>query len=69
MRHSYIHPEPITLESGKAIDNLTIAYDTYGTMSEAGDNVVWVMHALTADSDVADWWPHTVEKGKFLDPE
>ena len=21
------------------------------------------------NSEVADWWPHTVEKGKFLDPE
>ncbi len=69
MRHKYIHPERITLESGKTIDNLTIAYDTYGTMSERGDNVVWVMHALTADSDVADWWPHTVEKDRFLDPD
>lgn len=27
------------------------------------------MHALTANSDVADWWPHTVEKGRFLDPD
>lgn len=38
-------------------------------MSPEKDNVIWVMHGLTANSDVADWWPHTVEKGKFLDPE
>ena len=30
---------------------------------------MWVCHALTANSDVADWWPHTVEKGAFLDPK
>ena len=69
MRQTYTHPDPITLESGRTIDKLTIAYDTFGTMSETGDNVIWVMHALTADSDVADWWPHTVESGRFLDPQ
>lgn len=48
---------------------LTIAYHTYGTLNSTRDNVVWVCHALTANSDVADWWPHTVEHGCFLDPE
>lgn len=68
MRQIYTHPEKFTLESGERIDNLTIAYHTYGKMSATGDNVVWVMHALTADSDVADWWPGTVTEGGFLDP-
>lgn len=31
--------------------------------------MVWVCHALTANSDVADWWPGTVAPGRFLDPE
>ena len=48
---------------------MEIAYDTFGTLNEAKDNVIWVCHALTANSDVADWWPHTVEQGRFLDPE
>lgn len=60
---------PLTLESGEVISELTVAYDTFGTLSDARDNVIWVCHALTANSDVADWWPHTVETGKFLDPE
>ncbi len=47
---------------------LQIAYHTFGTLSAAKDNVIWVCHALTANSDVADWWPHTVEAGRFLDP-
>ncbi len=47
---------------------MTIAYHTYGTLNSSHDNVVWVCHALTANSDVADWWPHTVEGGCFLDP-
>ena len=69
MRHYYTFPEPFELELGGKIENLTIAYDTYGTLAEGGGNAVWVCHALTATSDVADWWPHTVEKGAFLDPE
>lgn len=64
----YIHPEPFELELGGRLPHLRIAYHTYGTLSPARDNVVWVCHALTANSDVADWWPHTVEAGRFLDP-
>lgn len=50
------------------LEELTIAYCTYGQMSDSADNVVWVCHALTANSDVQDWWPHTVESGAILDP-
>jgi homoserine O-acetyltransferase len=50
------------------LPELTIAYHTYGKLNAARDNAVWVCHALTANSNVADWWPHTVETGRFLDP-
>ncbi len=66
---TYHHSEPLKLELGGEIKDLTIAYHTWGTLNEKKDNVIWVCHALTANSDVADWWPHTVEKGRFLDPE
>lgn len=65
----YRHNAPFRLERGGALPELTIAYHTYGKLNEKRDNVVWVCHALTADSDVAGWWPHTVESGAFLDPE
>lgn len=61
--------EPFRLECGAVLPELEIEYTTYGTLSPEKDNVIWVCHALTADSRVADWWPHTVEKGRFLDPE
>lgn len=65
----YLHiNEPFTLESGATLPSLTIAYHTYGTLSAAKDNVIWVCHALTANSDVADWWPGTVVEGGILDP-
>ena len=65
----YHHHEGLDLELGGRLDELTIAYHTYGKFNEARNNVVWVCHALTANSDVADWWPHTVEPDGFLNPE
>ena len=65
--HDLTHP--FGLELGGKIENLRIAYHTYGTLNASRDNVIWVCHALTANSDVADWWPHTVEAGRFLDPD
>ena len=68
MAEVYHHGEAITLESGAVLAEVDITYDTFGTLNQAKDNVIWVCHALTANSDVADWWPHTVEEGRFLDP-
>ena len=68
MAQVYHHSEAITLESGAILPEVDITYDTFGTLNAAKDNVIWVCHALTANSDVADWWPHTVEEGRFLDP-
>ncbi len=65
----YSHTEPFDLESGKKLGHIDIAYHTFGRLNESHSNVIWVCHALTANSDVADWWPHTVESGRFLDPE
>lgn len=62
----YKYDKPFKLENGEELPGLTIAYHTYGKFK--GDNVIWVCHALTANSDVADWWPNTVEQGRFLDP-
>lgn len=60
---------PFALECGVELPELKIAYHTYGTLSDKSDNVRWVCHALTASSDVADWWPGTVVRGGVLDPE
>lgn len=69
MYHIYKDPEPFITEGGDVLPELEIAYHTYGTINPTRDNIIWVCHALTADSEVAAWWPHTVESGKFLDPE
>lgn len=69
MTQFYKYDKEFELESGEKLPSLTIAYDTYGKRNADSSNVIWVCHALTANSDVADWWPHTVEQGCFLDPE
>ncbi|MDE6512700.1 MAG: homoserine O-acetyltransferase [Muribaculaceae bacterium] len=66
---NYHYPHPFRLESGATLPALDIAYHTFGRRNPDGSNVIWVCHALTANSDVADWWPNTVVPGGFLDPE
>lgn len=58
----------ITLESGRTLPKYHLAYTTYGKLNSAKDNAVWIFHALTANSDPADWWAGFVGKGKFFDP-
>jgi len=65
---TFCYPHPFVLESGVRLPELRIAYHTWGRLDARKENAVWVCHALTANSDVADWWPHTVEEGRFLDP-
>lgn len=63
------YDKPFELEKGGTLPCLEIAYHTYGKLNSDKSNCIWVCHALTANSEVADWWPHTVETGAFLDPE
>lgn len=65
----YLHiSHPFILESGSTLPDLTVAYNTYGELNEARDNVIWICHALTANSDAADWWPGLVGEGYTIDP-
>ena len=63
----YKYKQEFRTERGCRFPSLDIAYDTYGTLNETGDNVIWVCHALTASSDVASWWPGMVGDGLMLD--
>jgi homoserine O-acetyltransferase len=56
------------LEAGDHLEDLTIAYSTYGTLNEAKDNVVWICHALTANSEVNRWWGGLVGENCVIDP-
>ncbi len=62
------HPGAFALESGNVLQGYHLAYHTYGILNPARDNVVWVFHALTANSDPQAWWPGLVGPGCFFDP-
>ena len=64
----FTHNEPFILENGKVLPSLQIAYQTYGTLNKAKSNVIWVCHALTANSDAADWWKGLVGDNCLIDP-
>jgi homoserine O-acetyltransferase/O-succinyltransferase len=63
------HTEVFKLESGQTLAELNIAYSTIGKLSPKKDNVIWICHALTANSEVAGWWPGIIGEGKLYDPE
>ena len=46
-------PEPVHLDCGRELYPVRIAYETYGTMSPARDNVILVCHALSGDAHAA----------------
>ena len=66
---NYFHyNNAFTSEQGAILPGLTIAYHTYGTLNAEKNNVVWVCHALTSNSAVADWWPGVVGENTVIDP-
>ena len=67
--NSFKHTGGFTLESGFTFPEIEIAYTTYGKLNADKSNVVWVCHALTANSDAADWWDGVVGSNHVIDPE
>lgn len=59
MNHLY-YEQPFELECGESLPGIEVAYHVYGSLNEDKSNVVWVCHALTANSDAAHWWPGVV---------
>ena len=66
--HTFQHSSEFILESGDSFNSISIAYHTYGTLT-SNSKVIWVCHALTANSDVADWWNGLFGKGDLFDRE
>ena len=46
-------PHPLALDCGTTLHPVRIAYETYGTLSAARDNVILVCHALSGDAHAA----------------
>ena len=67
--HQYNYTKPFQLENGETLENLTIAYHTAGTLNPEKNNIIWVCHALTANSDVFDWWAGLFGENELFNPK
>jgi len=56
-------------ESGGVLEDVVVAYETWGTLSPNADNAVVICHALSGDSHAIGWWDRVVGPGKAIDTE
>ena len=71
-------PAPLPLDGGRALEGVQVAYEAYGSINAARDNVVLIAHALTGDHHVASphpitgkpgWWSRMVGPGLPIDTD
>ena len=71
-------PEPLLLDGGAMLDDVDIAYETYGELADDRSNAILVCHALTGDQYLASthpvtgkpgWWERMVGPGKPIDTD
>lgn len=66
---SYYHKSTeFALENGQVLPETDICYHTWGALNDSRDNVIWVCHAFTANSDAERWWPGMIGPGCLWDP-
>ena len=69
MTKTYHHKEPFHLDAGGVLPEVEIVYNTWGQLNEKKDNVIWICHALTANSDIEEWWPGMIGERHFINPK
>ena len=67
--HKLLIDKPFAFEAGGVLPRLEVAYHTSPRPYTEGEKVVWICHALTANSDAEDWWPQMVGPGKLIDTD
>ena len=75
--HTFATDRPFSLEGGGSLRNVTIAYETWGTLNDDASNAILVCHAWTGDSHAAGkggkghsdngWWDGLIGPGDAID--
>jgi len=65
----FFYNHPFVLASGEVLPQFTLGYQTFGNLNAQATNVIWVFHALTANTDVANWWNGVFGANKVLNPD
>lgn len=68
LERNYIHKGKFNLEAGGVLEDINIRYHT-SFESPAGKKVIWICHALTANSDPSEWWDTLVGPGLLFDTD
>ncbi|MGI9249157.1 MAG: homoserine O-acetyltransferase MetX [Woeseiaceae bacterium] len=61
-------PGGLVLENGELLQDVEIAYRTWGDPANGAENAILICHALTGSADVEAWWPNIIGEGKAFDP-
>ncbi|KAI8341998.1 homoserine O-acetyltransferase [Chlamydoabsidia padenii] len=56
-----------TLETGVVLNDVPIAWKSWGKLNDKGDNCMVICHALTGSADVEDWWGPLMGPRKAFD--
>lgn len=67
--YNFRHQSTFELELGETLPELNIQYSTAGNLNNSRNNVVWVFHALTANSNPFEWWGGLFGLNKFFSPD
>jgi len=70
-------PDKLVVDNGSELGPITVAYETYGELNAAKDNVLLIVHALTASAHAAGrhkpddkypgWWDVMIGPGRAFD--
>ncbi|MHA7099293.1 homoserine O-acetyltransferase family protein [Roseivirga pacifica] len=65
----YKYKNTFQLEGGESLPELRIGYQTFGELNKDKSNVVWVFHALTANTNPLQWWPGLIGDNELINPK